>query len=76
MILPDDVVILTAELPEDMSSAAILELVYVLSAETTTCFIVKRHSRLSESASTIVTDEALVSPSKIFTSAVVAVHTI
>ena len=55
-----------------MSSAAILELVYVLSVSTT-CFIVLTSFKIIWSASTIVTDKTLVSPSKIFTSAVVAV---
>ena len=56
-----------------MSSAAILELVYELSADTATCFIVPLSFRIIWSASTIVTDEALVSPSIMFISAAVAV---
>ena len=73
VMLPELVVILTAELPEDMLSAAILELVYVLSAETATCFIVPASFKIIWSASTIVTDEALVLPSTIFNSATVDV---
>ena len=48
VILLDDVVILTAASPVDMSSAAILELVYVLSAENEQLVsLYHRHSRLS-----------------------------
>ena len=45
----------------------------MLSAETATCFIVPPSFNIIWSASTIVTDEALVSPSKIFNSETVDV---